>query len=369
MLFRIHESRLPDLKKKLEKLNKIAAKLSFPPVHFDELYDEYVEGANEGEMSRYIYVEVDGFAPQIAGWEVAAIIKHLPNDAALVQTMPGHTVPDKFWNAKPICEHCGKTRKRNDTFVLVKDGEYKQVGRTCLADFTGHPDPKDLASWAEALGEFQESCEAAGLPGQGGVKYVNLSHFLGYVAAVMRQKGWVSRSTALATGKTATADIAWQWMTAKNKNPEQMPTEKDMELVQKALQWAASIPQDGSTDFERKIRALAVAQAFPPDMHYLAAATLAAYEKQKKQGSTSKHLHLVGDTVMVTLTVKLIFHNSKWGSRLYILEDALGNVYKWSTSSGLYLEKGKTYKLIGKVKDNIEYKGIKQTVLTKVKLA
>lgn len=55
-----------------------------------------------------------------------------------------------------------------------------------------------------------------------------------------------------------------------------------------------------------------------------------------------------------------------WGTRtsfMYLMSDEEGNVYKWSTGS--FHEKGEVLKMKGTVKAHAEYKGTKQTVVTR----
>ena len=50
-------------------------------------------------------------------------------------------------------------------------------------------------------------------------------------------------------------------------------------------------------------------------------------------------------------------------SYMYLMTDKDGNKYKWSTSK--YFNEDEDVKLKGTVKEHAEYKGIKQTVLTR----
>lgn len=95
-------------------------------------------------------------------------------------------------------------------------------------------------------------------------------------------------------------------------------------------------------------------------------------KKREARPSKSEHLHKVGDKVdlILTLVRTAVFetHFTYYGelNYLYNFEDEDGNVYVWKTSKDIDLNGMMEVK--GTVKENGEYKGIKQTVLTRCKL-
>lgn len=88
--------------------------------------------------------------------------------------------------------------------------------------------------------------------------------------------------------------------------------------------------------------------------------------------SPSQWVGQVGDRIDITVTIDRVFEsqfqrNAGWygttTSYMYLMHDEAGNVYKWSTSKE-YEEK-ETYHFRATVKDHVDYKGIKQTVITR----
>ncbi len=90
--------------------------------------------------------------------------------------------------------------------------------------------------------------------------------------------------------------------------------------------------------------------------------------------SESEYIGNVGDTVCITATLVSMHtfstHFTYYGETNYIFKfaDDDGNIIVWKTSSWQNIEEGKTYELKGKVKEHSEYKGDKQTVLTRCKI-
>lgn len=79
----------------------------------------------------------------------------------------------------------------------------------------------------------------------------------------------------------------------------------------------------------------------------------------------------VGQRLDITVTVKRIMEfESRWGRTYMILfEDENGNQYKWSTSTYVDFLENDVVTLRATVKAHEEYKNIKQTVLTRAKVA
>lgn len=99
-----------------------------------------------------------------------------------------------------------------------------------------------------------------------------------------------------------------------------------------------------------------------------------AEDSLKATNSTSEYVGEIGDKIEVEVT--LSFYTG-WESNfgynnvtyLYTFKDEQGNVYTWKTGSYLNKDKGSKLTLKGTIKDHSEYKGVKQTVLTRCKIA
>lgn len=98
-------------------------------------------------------------------------------------------------------------------------------------------------------------------------------------------------------------------------------------------------------------------------------------KKAEARPSASKHLHEVGDKVAAELTLVRVAtyetHFTYYGelNYVYTFEDADGNQYVWKTGKGLDAEEGDELYVSGTVKENGEYMGAKQTVLTRCRVS
>lgn len=112
----------------------------------------------------------------------------------------------------------------------------------------------------------------------------------------------------------------------------------------------------------------------------------AAY-KQLSGTPESSHYGNVGDKVQMELElVNIAYYDTKWFGTtttnwIYTMKDAAGNLFVWKTTSCLEraekgkrgelvkIERGERFTLKGTIKEHSEYKGEKQTVLTRCKVA
>ena len=84
-------------------------------------------------------VFVDG-SYKINGWAFVGTIEFTENGniIRLADSSFEGKVPERYLHTPKICEHCGKIRNRKDTYLIYNEEtkEFKQVGSTCLLDYT-----------------------------------------------------------------------------------------------------------------------------------------------------------------------------------------------------------------------------------------
>lgn len=108
--------------------------------------------------------------------------------------------------------------------------------------------------------------------------------------------------------------------------------------------------------------------------HYEVIEIIKAKKEALAPKSESQYIGTVGD--VITETVKLVgihqyethFTYSGETNYIYKFSDENGNTIVWKTSSFQQINEGETYEIKGKIKEHSEYKGDKQTVLTRCKI-
>ena len=124
------------------------------------------------------------------GWQVIAKIEH--GDAGNIVTPFTDATDNAWYSAEHKCDHCNSNRFRAVTFIVEKDGIRKQVGRTCLKDYTGI-DPATCAMWAEirdyVVGEDDMAGYESEFGGKGIARMYPVTQAIGLAIDCIRQYG------------------------------------------------------------------------------------------------------------------------------------------------------------------------------------
>lgn len=360
-----------------------------------------------GAAREWWLVEVDGVAPCYNGWTFAATLEPVEVEGGqwvnLMLTVPGQHCPTEYKEAKAVgrCDHCKASRRRKQTFVVRHtDGTTKAVGRQCLKDFLGHTDPHSLATWAELLASLDGTAQAAedeGYFGGGGLEDGwDTATFLAWTAGAIRCWGWCSRGKAKLDEKlVATADrviylLAPPRFTGPNAGRDRAewkqavadatPTDQDKADAQAALDWVRGLDEKAlEEDYLANINICGRAPVTLRKTAGLAASIVAAWAKAvakqieeaklAKRKGASQWVGTKGKRQEFTVTVdRVITTEGLYGlTGIHKLEDQDGNSLVWFASgSATWLEVGRTYTIKATPKAHEEYKGWKQTVVSRV---
>lgn len=409
--FRIAEYRIPELDAKFDKVNKRAAKLGLLSIVYLVVETEVIQvtkfdGVNHtptGEVKTYQIITVQGEAPKLAGWSFAATLEHHVQDDGtslnLLRKVPTFLLdlPLIFRERGPEhCDHCQTIRRRNDTFVVFNEEtkEFKQVGRSCLRDFLGHASPEAIARYCEMLVSLDLGNMDVWGEGSGGGRWEPQFMHEGVIArtlALINKDGWMSRGQARDSGDTATADSVWFWLNPPTQGEALRVWEKafgdlevtdaDREKAKLIVEWSEALGEDDPStlgDYLFNLRQSFKLAAVGARQIGIVASAVFAYERAMakeakrrqfdKAGQTSQHFGAVKDRPTLTLTVLSVFANDGvWGTthiHKMLTED--GNMVTWFSSSDR-LDVGSKYTGKATIKDHKEYKGTKETVVTRCK--
>lgn len=362
-----------------------------------------------GHVLPYHTVTVQGEKPQIDGWEFVAVLEPVQLDNGqwenFVRMVPGYPgIPQDLRHRLGDCDHCHTKRNRKETFVLRSTQpnedhhtdstrQFKVVGRNCLKDFTGgHHDPHALAQAAELLFALNDACQQASDDddcwGSGEArqdKTFDLQQVLEWTSRMIQVFGWVSRSKAnesYLSGLVATADHvigvlvrpregiqAWEDFRTKNQ-----PISQDKSRAEAAIAWAQD-QTDSDNDYLRNVNLVARMGYTTSGTFGVAVSILAAYDRAteaqqaQERARQSQYQGEIGKRQVFNLTVVSIFGaEGQYGTTgIHRMLDANGNIFTWFASPGTsWLERGKELTLKATVKAHAEYKGAKQTILTRV---
>lgn len=407
MKYSIPEINIETLEKKLARIARKADKYGCPFVynrvgdHFEEKeYRDAETGKNFKEIVHYIDVEVEGTA-KIDGWEFVATLDYTPA-GNIIKGTGKVEVPEKYYSCTPWCEHCKTARDRKSSYIVWNEdtGDFAQVGRNCLRDFTGGLSAEAVASYEQWIKEAEEMSVFTGYGLGWHQSYFNCIDFMAITAEVIRIYGYVKRNTP---GTECTADHAeniyrithgmrlgaladyirdqYDEAVSKGFNPDRPEA---LELAQHVRDWVNGSDQNSNYIHNLKVACAndevdggklgLLVSAFPAydrEMDYRAE-KLRRELRDREAGALSRYIGNVGDRITVTIAEckALTSWETDWGiTTIYRFVDTDGNHIIWKTSKWIDDEQviGKTIK--GTVKDHRDFREVHQTELTRCKIA
>jgi len=363
--FEIPACNLESLEQKIKKLNRKALKLNCQPIT-SETFDTFEKTpvSNNQDMNDYYIthnitttyykVKLSGVSPIIAGYELIASCEAMEN-GTLIKTIPGKIYPEEYRELL-VCEHCNSDRKRKYTFIVrhIESDTYKMVGKSCLKDFLGHVDPQFYASYLEIINISDNSNEFDGIP-LSAMKY-DISRYLNIVAAVIREKGFISKSKAYEEeGILSTSDIAEKYITDTRGKYTIDITDNDKKIAEDALNWCKNLPSDSLNDYLYNIYLLSHERNIRTKDFGFVASIIPSYLKtierqieaekkltQTKEESISDYIGTPGEKIQIELTYmnsfSYEFQYSAYNSQTNFIHKFLdnnGNIFIWKTAKSI----------------------------------
>lgn len=385
MTYEIFEGNMERLSKKLTTISNKCAKYGCE-FHFEELGETFrnVKDEDSGEIrtARFIMVDVSGKA-QISNWEFIATIEHSKPVNIIRSFRPEVKIPEHFYTVDTYCEHCKTRRYRKDTYIVrnIETGEFKQVGKSCLKDFTGGLSAEQVASyisWFDEVikGEYVEP---------GFKSYDSTEEVLQFAVESVRLYGFTK--TEAYAGADSTRDVVCEQLHHYGRYSDRItrdgfdPDHKgNAEKTKAIMAWVESLPEQfgyisnlkatmARSYCERRdigIICSAVA-SYNREMEYQARKAV-----QRKQASNSQWIGNEGDRIELhNLQVRLL---TSWDTMygmtyLYKFIDEQGNTLTWKTGKWLGVTDEITpdlrINLKGTIKKHSEFNHELQTELTR----
>lgn len=380
---------LDKLEKKLQTVAKKCAKFGVE-FCYRVIGEVFKESEEAGQFERCVEVEVSGLVLH-DGWKVIAKIDHIPAGIVIRKIVFDVEIPSKYLdNDYCMCEHCNTNRARKQVYILYSESlnEWKQVGATCLKEFTVGLSA-ETAAWLVSVYDELDDYEPNSYGSSYQRRYLSLEHFLYFVAEECEKNGYVSSSKGRDECIPTTGFLALVAMhKAANHYPEKAVVDKYENEVSSAMEWAKN--NTDTDEYYISIRTLAHSGYIEPKEANFAASILRCYriEQAKLKKAARKQAELdkkkvseyqgnIGDKIQfIATSVKMICAIDGMYGTTYLYEfiDVDSNVYIWYASRALNdlsfeFKEATTFAVSGTVKNHEEYRGVKQTVLTRCKVA
>lgn len=397
MVYAIYESFYPEVEKKLNRIAKKCIKHGNDfvfNIKGEEIREKYNKETMQEEYHKFILVEVEGTA-KINNWECIAVLEIHNNGNIIRRINTEIDIPERFKTTQNICEHCNSKRQRNNLYVIhnTESDEWKQVGGNCLSLYTNGLNIEYVAAYMDGITELEEN---DGIFYKGGKPYYSVKEILSYAVEVIAKTGYFNAQSNLPTKSL----VAWLMC---------CPIHKALEEINRDLENARLMVRFDRKDFSKKetetmvediikyYKELEDDSEFIHNIHVMLNEEYAQMqnigflcylpegyaryiqkeiEKAKRAEiiAKSEYFGNIGERYKdkVIQNINLITTwETQWGvTYIYkiILED--GTVLTWKTSNGLYLDRNEEFdKISFTIKSHNEYKGEKQTEVTRCKVS
>lgn len=302
------------------------------------------------------------------------------------------------------CDHCHTRRARKSVCVLEhEDGRQMVIGTTCVKEFTDGLDGslcKEILEFFNgkyhmdiniddrrcycSMDEFENYFGGVGSVRERASRYYLTKEFVSYAAALIDKYGYVSKAMAedCCGELTPTAFLIDIFIEDVCKGDECV-LEKHKAIAEKAIEWCKNLNDDEiHSPYLLNLRELCRDDFCTPRHWGMLVSLVPTYKREiekreaAKNTVPSEYISEVGTrtTFDVKLLADITFEDFNCYARDIITKhvvkmDCGGNVLVWITEKNPQKEIGDTFKITGTVKEHSEYKGVKQTVLTRCKIA
>lgn len=393
--------------KKIEALNKKAKTFGLSPITVKSkevlIYEYHSEPTRGGGTFSYLKpvpkgtiaqnpvqilrIEIEFPLIKLGNWLVVAKLEKTPsgNLQFLVTRDQADAQATAAYASEPVhCEHCDLKRTRKDGYVLrdLGHGGYKQVGASCLQDFTGI-DPAAalfmarmwsvISAYEDDFNEFSRS---------GRINAVETRRFLAAVSFLSQTFGFVSAAMARDRALSPTYSDAMQLGNLMQEDEGLRAKylasiDNHRKVADDVLAWIACKPVQSA--FDSNLKLLLGQDALSADRKHLAfaAAAVAMFYKTTealKEKPNLKHVGTEGQKMSASLNVhRTIDIETPYGrSTLVLLRDDDGNHLTWKTAAcprELIENEGHLrFSASFKVKKHDNYKAVPQTIITHLKV-
>lgn len=335
-------------------------------------------------------------APRIshAGWTFLAACDRTPETGTMVvRTAPG--IDLEGWRPEPgLCDHCGLVRQRNTTYIVGDEaGQRLQVGSTCMEAFLGIK-PVGLWSMTFDLDDLKEGDEGEWAASLATRQYLSLRTFIAEVLAVSdRGRRFISRSAAAYSDDSATVDTIDAILRPINARDPRAAIERD-EAQAKVDEYlsdgtvdevlAAGRTIEGTGDYPTNLRAVLEGAVISLKHRGIAASAVSVWTRGKKKeaeaqtaektlaempegyfGELKERLRDIKATVTYVYGYYNYFGGVERPATIVTFTTDEGYVLCWKASKDVDVEVGQRVLVTGTVKGFDEFRGVRQTGLTR----
>ena len=392
MTYSVYEGNMERLEKKLATIKAKCARYGceFNYKQVGEEFNTVIAEDGSKVTARFVLVEAEGKA-QMNGWEFVATVEHNDPTNIIRVFRTEYDVPECYYTADSVCEHCNSKRNRKDTYLVrnIETGEFKQVGKSCLKDFTNGMDADVVARY---ISWFDELIKGEAPSGGSWVRYYKVSEVVELAVEAVNLYGYrkstIPGEAGYFDGESAKSVVVDMWCGGRwakkhldkgfdvNREGNKEKAAAILAFVdglQNELGYISNLKTLCSKEYcqgrDLGIVVSAVA-CYDREMDRQARkAQREAEEAKAREGLKNEWFGTVGERIEVAQPeCKLLTSwDTDFGTKYvyrFVTED--GWVFIWKTCKAI--QNGKKLKVVGTVKAHNEFRGQKQTELTRCKI-
>ena len=151
----------------VEEMTKVVEQMKIDDLEErPELIDEYFDKVDGFGTVKFYVVEVEGVA-KTEGWEFIGKLERV-NNCNIIRQAVDTEIPNEYFTCELGCDHCNSNRHRNSTYLVrnIETGEFKQVGSSCLREYTNGLSAELAAFFSSFIKDIDDDysrCNASGM--------------------------------------------------------------------------------------------------------------------------------------------------------------------------------------------------------------
>ena len=392
--YSIFEGNMERLEKKLQAISNKCKKYECD-FSYRQTGTEFKEITNrEGQkvVAKFITIEAEGKAIISGGYRFVASVDHTEK-GNIIKGFSDIEVPQKYYDMNPICEHCNSNRYRKLTYIVMdENGTFKQVGKSCLKDFTSGMSAEAISLY---ISLFDELIEGQSISGSGYFSnYFDTKEVLKYACETIKIYGYVKKDPYNNNG---TASKVYQFygvdkgliresiyrdkikaeMKRINFNAE---SKQNIETINSAIEWINR--QEETNNYIHNLKTISSLEYVDLKNLGILVSLFQAYYKgiereetllnreiENKNDCQSEYIGEIGNRITINISSAkcLTSWETDFGITFLYKFISEGNVITWKTGKDIDCENVKS--ITGTIKAHTEYREVKQTELTRCKIA